>query len=104
MKMKLVRESLNENIQFELSNEVNKVIIDTNNLTGRIHFDLNGWDSIPKALKDIRMWTMGQNDIIGEEVEETLYDSGFEIIYDNMKIDISNSIAIVLFNIKPISD
>jgi hypothetical protein len=46
-----------------------------------VYVDLDGWDSMKRAYQDIEYFATGDNDPMGEEIEEKLSYMGLRLVY-----------------------
>ena len=56
-------------------------------MTCMVYVDIDGWDRAKEAYQDIEYFAEGENDPMGEEIEETLYEMGYELVYPGTLVD-----------------
>ena len=54
---------------------------DTDKMECRVSVDVDGWDNEDAAYDEIESFMDGNNDIMGQEIEEKLEEEGFELVY-----------------------
>jgi len=50
-------------------------------MTCTVYVDIDGWDSAKEGYQDIEYFAEGECDPMAEEIDETLYEMGFELVY-----------------------
>jgi hypothetical protein len=80
-------------------NEFININFDT--LEANIIIDYDGWDLRQQAKQDIKYWAKGQNDSLGNDIEENLLEIGYCIDYKKkMQVEDFGNAAQVFFKIK----
>jgi len=64
-----------------------EVCPNADDMTCMVYVDIDGWDRPKQAYQDIEYFAEGENDPMGEEIEETLYEMGYELVYPGTLVD-----------------
>ena len=84
---------------YDFNSGASEICPDEANMECTIYVDLDGWDSVRTAIHHIEAFAEGDNDMMGEEIEERLNKMGVALIYPG---EVNDDGDIVEFKLKEI--